>query len=55
MPRDIEDNIFHANNYINQDQFNQFYDPAWQIKKTWIVNIILQKLIAASKKLIESK
>ncbi len=34
MPRDTKSNTSHLNNHINEDQFNQLYDPEWQTKGT---------------------
>ena len=34
VSRDTEGNTFYLNNYINWDQFNQLYNPEWQIKGT---------------------
>lgn len=50
---DIKNNNFYVNNYIYNDQFKELYNARQQIKQTLIVNIIVQKLISASKKLIK--
>ncbi len=50
VPRGTEDNTFYLNNYIDQDQFNQLYDPEWQTKGTRSANAIVQKLMPASRK-----
>ena len=52
VPRDTEDNTFYLNNYINWDQL---YDPEWQIKGTRSANAIVQKLMPASKKAMEQR
>lgn len=53
VPRDNDDNVFYANNYIDCDQFNQLNNPMWQTKRTCITNTISPKLTPASRKIIE--
>ncbi len=55
VPRDTEGNTFYLNNYINWDQFNQLYDPEWQTKRIRSTNVIVQKLIPASRKAMDQK
>ena len=55
IPKDTEDNTFYLNIYIDWDQCNQLYNPEWQTKRTQSINIIVQKLMPALKKVIEPK
>ena len=55
MPNDINRKTVYLNNYINWDQLNQLYNPEWQNKKTRFANIIVYRLIPASKKVIEQR
>lgn len=55
VARDIDGNVFHVNNYIDWDSFNQLYDPAQQIKETRIANFISQMFDAGVKGSNEAK
>lgn len=41
VSKNTKDNIFHLNNYINCDQFNQLYNSELQIEKTKSANLIV--------------
>lgn len=55
MSRNIKDNTFYLNNYINQNQFNQVYDLKQQIDETESANAIVKKLMLISKKAIKQR
>ena len=41
MPKDIDNNTFYLNNYIDLDQLNKLYNPKWQTKAIQSANIIV--------------
>ena len=43
VPRDQDKVVFYVSNYIDEDQFNQLYDPDWMEKGIRNIDAVAQK------------
>lgn len=55
VKKDTEGYISYLNNYIDWNQFNQLYDPKYQVKEIRSANVIVRNLMPVSRKVIKQR